>query len=277
MFKKIAILFLFTGCGFFDQFNKLNISIDSNSSLFTTSVVENLDPDITDKFNFKYSNEFNCVELLIENKSDACISTLKFTNEDSLRLNESGLFPRETLLGADGVIAVVHNSNTVEIIEENELKNIFTGDIRFWDEVGGFSPQIITYYQDNFIGQLFKELVMGNEEFFDLSIPVESSDSMIVKILDDFNGIGIVRVADLPKIITKVKMLSIAYPEKDFIAIPLYNNILSGEYPFAHQFYLQTTQKNNDIINPLISTLSSDSTRRIIKNSKFIPTMKAKK
>ncbi len=277
MFKKIAIFLLFTGCGFIDQFNKSNISIDSTSSFFTTSVVENLGPEITDKFNFEYSNEFNCVDLLIENKSDGCISTQKFTNDDSLRLNENGLYPKETLLGADGVIAVVHNSNTVEIIEEINLKNIFTGNIQFWDEVGGYSPQIITYYQDNFIGHLFKDLVMDGEDFFDLTIPIENTDSMIVKILDDFNGIGIVRVADLPKIITKVKMLSIAYPEKDFIAIPLYNNILSGEYPFAQQFYLQTIKKNKDIIYPLLSTFSSDSTKRIIKNSNFIPTMKTKK
>ena len=34
------------------------------------------------------------------------------------------------------------------------------GDIQFWEEVGEFSHQIITYKQDNIIGDLFKELVL---------------------------------------------------------------------------------------------------------------------
>ncbi|MBC8196902.1 MAG: substrate-binding domain-containing protein [Candidatus Marinimicrobia bacterium] len=277
IFKKIAIILFFTGCGIVDQFNKSNISVDSTSSSFMKSVVNNLDPHITDKYSFEYSAEFNCVDLLLENKTESCISSQKFTKEDSLKLYDSGLIPRQALLGADGVIAVVHNSNTVEIIEEMELRKTFTGDIQFWDEVGGFSTQIITYIQKNEIGDLFKSLVLKDDKFFDLAIEVDNTDSMIVSILDDFNGIGFVRVSDLPKIITKIKMLSIAYPEKDFIAIPLYNNILSGEYPFAHQFYLQTIQKNNDVINPLLKSFSSSSTKKIIKNAGFIPIMKNRK
>jgi hypothetical protein len=113
-------------------------------------------------------------------------------------------------------------------------------------------------------------LVLNNEKFFDLSIEVDNTDLLIVSILDDFNGIGFVRASEIFKVIMKIKMISIAYPEEDFIAIPLFKNILSGEYPYAHQFYFQSIKNSNPKINPLLTILTADSTHKIIKDSGFI-------
>lgn len=270
MNKNIIIILLFIGCGVVDQFSKPKISIDVNSSNFSKFVFNQMDQDLVNNFTLNYLNTEDCTENLISKKVDACISTIPFSGEDSSKFLDNGFNPSQTLLGADGVIALVHNTNTVEILEEPELRGIFRGDYQFWDEVGGFSPQIIIYIQDNSIGNIFKDLVLDGEDFFDLSINVENTDSMIVSILDDFNSIGFVRASEIFKVILKIKMISVAYPEEDFIAVPLFKNILSGEYPFAYQFYFQTIESENEKIEKLKSTLMNESTQKIIKESGFL-------
>lgn len=259
------------GCGVIDQFNKPKILVDVDASNFSKFVFNQIDQNLVENYDFNYLSDDSCIEQLIQKKVEACVSTIAFSAEDSVKFEENGFIPSETLLGADGVIAVVHNTNTVEILEENQVQGIFNGNYQFWDEVGGFSPQIITYIQDNSIGNLFKDLVLDGEDYFDLSINVENTDSMIVSILDDFNGIGFVRASEIFKVILKIKMISVAYPEEDFIAVPLFNNILSGEYPFAYQFYLQTIENGNEKINLLKTELQTKETKKIIKDSGFIP------
>lgn len=269
--KKLIFILLFMGCGVFEQFYKPKILIDVNASNFSKFVLNQMNQDLIQKFDLKYLNDGDCTENLIQKKVDACISTVPFSAEDSLKFEDNSLNPSQTLLGADGVIAVVHNTNTVEILEEQQLKGIFDGSYQFWDEVGGFSPQIISYIQDNSIGKLFNDLVLKGEDYFDLSINVENTDSMIVSILDDFNGIGFVRASEIFKVILKIKMISIAYPDEELIAVPLFKNILSGEYPFAFQFYYQTIENGKEKVKELKSSITNKSTQKIIKDSGFIP------
>ena len=68
----------------------------------------------------------------------------------------------------------------------------------------------------------------------------------------------------------KIKLISITYPADKNIVIPLYKNILSGEYPFSHQFYLQSIQNNNQKLDPILNILSSDSTKMIIRKSGYL-------
>jgi len=267
MYKKIICLLLFMGC---DYFNKPKIIIDNTSSNFTKTIFNLLDNYVIDQFDIGYNSADNCAENLILKNVDACISSVQFSDQDSINFEKKGLIPKEILLGADGIIAVVHNSNNVELLKEAQLKSIFTGDIQFWDEVGGFSPQIITFIQNNSVGELFKELVLNGEDFFDFSIPVENIDSMIVRISEEYNGIGFVSASSLFKIIMKIKLISITYPADKNIVIPLYKNILSGEYPFSHQFYLQSIQNNNQKLDPILNILSSDSTKMIIRKSGYL-------
>lgn len=54
MYKKIAILLLYTDCGIFDGLNKPQIQIDVKFSYFSKSVLIQMDQNLINKFELNY-------------------------------------------------------------------------------------------------------------------------------------------------------------------------------------------------------------------------------
>ena len=88
------------------------------------------------------------------------------TNEVDL-LKENGVDLRDHIIGAYSVAVVVNAANPVKDLTKDQVRDIFTGAIHNWKEVGGADAPVHLYIRNPVSGTYlgFQEIAMGNKPY----------------------------------------------------------------------------------------------------------------
>lgn len=158
---------------------------------------------------------------------------------------------KEIVVGVDGIAVVVHPSNAVSSLSMQQLKQVFSGEITNWSQLGGVNQTIQVYARDNASGtyDTFKSLVLGKKKpLVTTAKRYESNDALSDDVSQDTSGIGFV---GLPSI-RNAKALAIA--DGDNVAIlPSELSVATEDYPLSRRLYVYAPYGNK---KPLANSLS---------------------
>jgi phosphate transport system substrate-binding protein len=133
------------------------------------------------------------IAALISGTTDICQSSraMKPAEKEKLRdrYNTSGV---EIPVARDGLSIYVHASNPVNELTLDQLKQIFTGKITNWKDVGGPDARIIVYSRENSSGTyvFFKENVLGGADFTARAQTMPGTGVVVNAVAKEKNGIG---------------------------------------------------------------------------------------
>ncbi len=161
-------------------------------------------------------------------------------------------------LALDGIAVMVNRTNTVKELTISQIRDIFTGKITNWAEVGGQSGTINTYARTAQSGtfEAFKQLVLVQS---DASLPgsvnlFEDSKQLVAAVEKDplaigfssFSNVGMNNVLGLSDAGTAVQYPSVF-------------TIKSEDYLLTRRLYLgYLTTKNIDLVNRFIAFCNDD-------------------
>ncbi len=129
----------------------------------------------------------------------------------------------------DAIAVIVHRENPVENLMLDQIRKIFTGEIRRWSELGGRDRAItlVTREEGSGTRETFQKLVMGKTEI-SLGALVQDSNGAIRQVVsDDRNAIGYI---SLGLVNDRVKAVKIDGVE------PSVENIQAGKYKIVRPF-----------------------------------------
>jgi phosphate transport system substrate-binding protein len=100
----------------------------------------------------------------------------------------------EHILGLDGIAVIVSRKNPVEALAKDQIAQIFKGEIRNWQQVGGPDAAIHLYARDDKSGtyDTFRTLVLGNAALTAMAKRIEDSRKLSDSVAQDPNGIGFI-------------------------------------------------------------------------------------
>ncbi len=167
----------------------------------------------------------------------------------TLKESEKTVFPgmKETVLCMDGIAVIVNAGSPVGSLTPEQVKDIFTGKIKDWNEVGGAAGEITVYTMssDTEVRKIFNSLFLGADEQGNQidtddyeNFAVESGEEMIAALLEDGTAIGYVPLSEIAG--NTVKTVSI-----DGVAASA-DNIKSGSYPYVLDHILMTTDPSDE-------------------------------
>jgi phosphate transport system substrate-binding protein len=174
-----------------------------------------------------------------EGLSDLAMSSRRITPEERASYETPGKTFRELMVGYDGVCIVVSDRvyrSGVEDLRRDQIKDIYTGTINNWKDVGG--PDHDIYVLSRIPGSgtrdVFDQVILGVDEVEIASIRSGISGNMdIVNAVIDVDwAIGYVGYSYVQEYDLNAVML-------DGIA-PTAENITNGSYPLARGLYLCT-------------------------------------
>lgn len=99
-------------------------------------------------------------------------------SDDILRqANDAGVVFDNTGIGLDGFVFLINKNNPVESLTLDQIRDIYTGKITNWKEVGGEDAEIFPYQREQNSGSqnLMEKMVMKGEKM----APAKSSDMRI--------------------------------------------------------------------------------------------------
>ncbi|WP_300716083.1 substrate-binding domain-containing protein [uncultured Brachyspira sp.] len=185
-----------------------------------------------------------------------------------------------TPIGKEAFIFFVNSENKIDNLSKENLKNIYTGKINNWKEVGGYNMKIKAYQRNansgsqtafiNFMSSMNAENDIMNP---DTSVAVGGMLDIINKVSEyrnRKNALGysfLFFASDMVKN-NEIKILSI-----DNIK-PSRENIQNSSYPLANDFYAVTTKEalnKNHNIKKLIDFILSEQGQYLVEETGYTP------
>jgi len=169
------------------------------------------------------------------------------------------------LIGKDGIVVIVNKQNNIKGLTTEQVKDIFSGKITNWKEVGGPDAPItvITREEGSGTRKAFEEIVMGKDAKIRKDAIVESSTEAVKQaVKQDQNAIGFISLANLDD---SVKALEI-----DGI-IPSEKTVADGSYKLQRPFLFLTKGEPTGVVKDFIDWVLSPEGQAIVKSEKVVP------
>ncbi len=169
----------------------------------------------------------------------------------------------------DALAIIVHPTNPVNNLTMKQVRDIYTGRITNWKQVGGPDAPIHLYVRRGKIsgvGYAIRQYVFqdSNMEFVTSKKYVVKSSGPLEKAAEkDPYAMGITGISSARK--RKVKILS--FDGKT----PTYENVASGQYGLYRPLYLVTSPHPSKEVKDFIAFATSDEGRAIIRANGTVP------
>lgn len=178
-----------------------------------------------------------------------------------------------TKIGTEAFVFFVNKDNIVESLTEEEIKEIYSGKITNWKEVGGKDEEIIAFQRNEGSGsQSMLKRFMGTQEI--MEAPKEQVNEYMVGIIEEVSdyknysgAIGFSFRYYLEGIIKNdnVKMIKVNGIE------PSKENIANGKYKLTTPLYAVTYKGNeNSNVKLFIDWILSEEGQEIIEKTGYV-------
>jgi phosphate transport system substrate-binding protein len=129
---------------------------------------------------------------LLAGRADISMASRPLSQEEKSAARDKGLSIRGTTVARMGIAVIVHRENPVSSIEVEKLAEIFSGEVRSWQVVGGPDETIVVVRKDSgWSPDFFRRRVMGDREFVRESVMVDSKEGVVEEVASRPWSIGV--------------------------------------------------------------------------------------
>jgi phosphate transport system substrate-binding protein len=210
------------------------------------------------------------ISALINGTTDICNSSRPMKNSERDKLKQRyGTRGVEIKCAQDGLAVYVHESNPVKEFTMQQLKDIYTGKITNWKDVGGSDQRIILYSRENNSGTYvyFKDNVLEGADFAATAQNMPGTASVVNAVAKDPAGIGYGGAA-------YGKGIKFASVKKD-ASSPAYQphkeDVIAGNYPISRYLYMYVRNRPTGALKEYIDWILSDEGQKIVSEVEYFP------
>lgn len=235
---------------------------------------EELAPALTERF--RKDNPQTVIELeakgsasgfdaLLNGQCDIAASS-RSPNEDEKRLARSrGIKINHYLIGFYGVAVIANAQNPVKALSDAQVREVFTGAIKNWKDVGGEDAPIQLYIRDPISGTHlgFRELAMRNQAYPETAKALTRYEEIIEAVKGDRAGIGYASMNLGQQ--REVRALMVNGVHSSVIAVN------QGDYPYSRTLRLYTVKgRESAPVKQFARFVRSRAGQRVLAENGFV-------
>jgi phosphate transport system substrate-binding protein len=192
-------------------------------------------------------------------KSGACQVGM---SSRELKPDEKDLY--EIVIARDGLAIVVHPSNPVRGVRLDEVRQIFSGDLKNWKYLGGpdRSITVVTREEGSGTRGAFQELVMGKTRIYSGAITEDSNGTVREIVAHDPYSIGFISLGLVNDRVRALELDGVAGNEE---------TILSGAYKLVRPFLFLSRGEPTGRAKQFIEFVLSEEGQALIKKEGLLP------
>ena len=259
----ITMVGSFVGCGSSsEEGGKVTIAVSGSTS------VGRLMEKIADAYEEKNENvsiEINQVGSSAGIKDTISgVSELGMSSRD-LKDEELAEGVKGTAIAYDGIAVIVNTENKVDNLTLEQIKDIYTGKITNWKDVGGANSEIVVVSREDGSGtrDAFQELVgYESSELIPDATITDASGNLKTTVAQNKNAIGFISFSYIDDTVNAIKINDVA-PEADLAK--------DGTYKLSRPFLIVTKEdKLTDEGKKVLDFILSSEGQEIVKEDKLI-------
>lgn len=208
---------------------------------------------------------------LINRGTDVANASRPMKEEEKRSAASRGVDVKEFVVAQDALSVIVHPSNPINELTMQQLKDIYSGKITNWKELGGPDQRIVLNSRESSSGTyiFFQEHVLGKGVPYAKTAMLQPSTSAIVQnVAQDKGGIGYVGLGYVNETVKSVKM------KKDAASPAVAANVedvLNGTYPLSRPLYQYTAGEPTGAVKTWIDWVQGPEGQAVVKKLDFVP------
>lgn len=211
------------------------------------------------------SGSGNGAKSLINAACDVATMSRVMKNSEKTAAQGAGILPIERIVAMDGIAMIVHPGNSLEGLVIEQIRAIYTGEIRNWKDLGGADMPIVVISRDTNSGtyECFETLVMNKQKMTDKTEYVGSNGAIRQRVMSTQGAIGYVGLA-FKEGVKALKVNGIEVnPE----------TVLSKNYPIARPLYMYTNGRpvQDTPLFDFINLSATPEGKQIVADTGFVP------
>lgn len=149
----------------------------------------------------------------------------------------------EHIIGIDGLAIIVHPSNPLRTLSVNNLRRIFSGEVRNWSQLGGPDELISVFARDENSGtwDSFRHMVLGKISLMADAVRFESNNDLSDTVSQTPGAIGFVGLAS----VRDAQLMAIS--DGNVAALqPNKLTVATEDYALSRRLYMYTAGKSTN-------------------------------
>lgn len=175
------------------------------------------------------------------------LATREMTSEEKKIAQTNGMTPAQLVIGWGCVTIIAHPTNPVSELTLAQVKEIFTGKITSWKQVGGPEKAIEFYLPDpNRHGThlFFQKAVLDGEPYGSAARVESDYDPLIRRVANNEAAIAYCILNKTLQSLARIKVLSIKKDQNSPAVAPSWKTAEDRTYPIARPLYLVWDEAN---------------------------------
>ncbi len=179
-----------------------------------------------------------------------------------LNPEEKGL--NEIIIAYDGIVIIVNRRNPVQNLSLATVADIFAGNIKHWNDVGGIKRRINSIIREEGSGtrQSFEQIVMKDKDVTIDALIQDSNGAVREIVANDPNAIGYISYGLLDERVKPITLDSV---------IPTIESIKQRKYPVVRPFLFLTKSEPQGQVKKFIDFVLSNEGQKLLQEEGLIP------
>ena len=210
------------------------------------------------------------ISALINGTTDICQASRTMSQAEKEKVRERyNTTGTETVVARDGLSVYVGDSNPVADLTLDQLKQIYTGKVTNWKDLGGPDAKIIVYSRENSSGTyvFFKEHVLKGADYTPRAQTMPGTAAVVNAVAKEKFGIGYGGAA-------YAKGIKIVKIKKDAASpgvMPDLATVKNGSYALSRGLFFYTRNKPSGDIKSFIDWVLSPAGQAVVSKVGYFP------
>lgn len=206
----------------------------------------------------------NGIKAIIDGTTDIADASRFIKDKEVKAAVEKGTYPVPFAVALDALLPVLHPSNPVKALTSEQLRDIYTGKITNWKDVGGEDKAIAVVGRDTSSGtyETWEKKILHKEKVTPRAMVVASNGAMVQTVSKNPLAIGYIGIGYLNDSVKAVTVDGVAGSA---------DTARSGEYPISRYLFMFTRGwPKGDTLN-FINFVLSDAGQEIVAKTGYVP------
>jgi phosphate transport system substrate-binding protein len=221
-------------------------------------------PQVTFNTEFK-GTPYGFGALMVDKCDLAAASRDVSTNELSLA-KDRDIELNSYVIGSYSVAVILNAGNSLTTLKPDQVRDLFTGKVQNWKDVGGPDAPVHLYIRDPISGTYlgFQELAMDKKDYAQHPKTFTTYEAIVEAVAHDPAGIGYASIEDVKK--PGIKAVSIG------TSAPTLEGVQKGQYPYSRMLRLYTNKaKESPAAMDFVHFIQSARGQKVIADMGFVP------
>jgi phosphate transport system substrate-binding protein len=232
-----------------------------------------------------YKPEVEITNEFMADSAKVMVTSRRLTDDQIKYLRDTLIVARTTTFAFDAVALVTSKENPDTLLKYDEVKSIFTGKIKRWNEINKSSKlgEIQVIFDNAKSGNIrfFRDLFSYKDQLPSNFFAVNTNQEVIDFVAKNKNALGIVSVNWISdkddslstSFINKINVVAVSQPFLDDNSYyrPLQGSIYEKSYPFVREIYLISRETYKGLGSGFIQWATNEKGQRIVLKMGLVP------